>query len=228
VTRQRGLSVAQRTRSIDASAGGDFVLLLPLQDGASMLAIGDTCGHGVAAAEQANDAVSLVERTSRTYLRPAAVLLALNALMLRSPRAVHAADATTAMFIASFNRDRTEFTYASAGHPTGYLITADDLHPLPSTGPLLGVVEAVYRERSFAVVPGNTLVAATDGFTEARNAKGDFFQETMHAEVRDACDPSSVATSLRRVEALAQRFADHCFVDDRALVVARTHALAAT
>jgi serine phosphatase RsbU (regulator of sigma subunit) len=47
---------------------------------------------------------------------------------------------------------------------------------LPPTGPILGLNAAeVYRERTIDVAPGDWLILATDGITDARDAQGAFF-----------------------------------------------------
>ena len=69
------------------------------------------------------------------------------------------------------------FTYASAGHDSAYVRHASHVEALPVTGPLLGVMEAAYGTKFATLSPGDTIVLATDGLTEARSRDGELLGE---------------------------------------------------
>jgi serine phosphatase RsbU (regulator of sigma subunit) len=76
------------------------------------------------------------------------------------------------LFLAALQGAR--LTYASGGHDAALLLHANGRHRrLPLTGKMLGIeVAQRFREKSVAVAPGDWLVLATDGITQARNAEG--------------------------------------------------------
>jgi sigma-B regulation protein RsbU (phosphoserine phosphatase) len=69
------------------------------------------------------------------------------------------------------------FDYASGGHEEGFHLGADPgAHPLPVTGPAVGLFEtARYRGHQVRLSPGDQVLIATDGVTEAFNPQRQAF-----------------------------------------------------
>ena len=69
------------------------------------------------------------------------------------------------------------FTYSNAGHPSPILLRDGEPVTLDSHGMLLGVVaEATYGESALPIGAGDTLIAFTDGVSEAMNGKRKMFR----------------------------------------------------
>lgn len=134
----------------------------------------DVTGHGIAAALTVNRILGELERIvaesadpDAEEISPGAVIAALNSYT-RLVLAEHGLYLSAVAFL--LDPSTRTLTYASAGHPTAYLLTpgrpATDLE---STAPLLGVEpenEFAPNERSLTLAPDQIVLACTDGATD--------------------------------------------------------------
>jgi len=153
---------AKRTRRV---GGGEQLSLVVL----------DVTGHGIAAALTVNRLHGELERVyaEAPDVSPGEVLQLLN-------RYIHLTLATHSVYVTAFcariDTDTDVLEYASGGHPPAYIRGVDGtVHELPSTALVLGVCadadfDPAQGERPF--MPGDVLIAYTDGAIEARNAAG--------------------------------------------------------
>ncbi|MBE2220972.1 MAG: SpoIIE family protein phosphatase [Anaerolineae bacterium] len=83
------------------------------------------------------------------------------------------------VFIASLDPQTGEFIYINCGHPPTLVFNETGLkEKLMPTGPAIGLMPmANYRIKSGKLERGDTLLAYTDGITEARDLEGDLFGE---------------------------------------------------
>ncbi len=165
-----GFSLAADWRSAREVAG-DFYDIFPLPDDRWALVIADVSDKGAPAALYMAMTRSLIRSSARRHASPAATLLEVN-------REIFAHSSST-MFVSVFHavldaRTRS-MTYANAGHPAPLLRRPSGLIvSLPRTGVLIGIMEAyVLSEVSLALAPGDTLLAYTDGLTDALNPQGE-------------------------------------------------------
>jgi PAS domain S-box-containing protein len=155
--------------------GGDYYDYLPLPDGNLGVAIGDVSGHGVGPA--------LLMAEVRAYLRAFAHLSADPGEILRLVNRVILPDIEGDRFItlllARLDPYSRSFTYASAGHSTGYLFNAagEVRQPLPSTSIPLGILPECEFPSSepIALETGDLVLFLTDGIVEARAPDGTSF-----------------------------------------------------
>jgi len=175
-------------------ASGDFVDLIPLDDGRWGLLIADVSGKGMPAA--------LYMALSRTLIRtfaferdgvPARVVGAANARML--------ADTDNELFLTAFfgvlDPANARLVYCNAGHNPPYLLRAGDggaIEELAATGLPLGMLETTeWEDASVHFEPGDTLVLYTDGVLDAENEDGETFGEKRLAEAaRDNLGKSAI------------------------------------
>jgi phosphoserine phosphatase RsbU/P len=166
-----GLDVAGAAHPATAMCG-DFYDYVPIGADRLALAIGDVSGHGLGPA--------LVMAETRAYLRAYLGLLPDVGEVLRMLNRMLARDLVPGSFVTMLLveldlRTRT-LTWASAGHPTGYLLDAAGAvrGALESTGPPLGISNAWEAPQSVpaALVPGDLLVLVTDGVTESAAPDG--------------------------------------------------------
>jgi len=207
-----GFEFAAHLRSAKL-VGGDFYDLFPLAGGSEIVvAIGDVCDKGVGAAlfmalfrsllralAEQSDGVRWSDRgTSRdrrrdTGPRSAAVtnhLLRTVTLVNDYVAATHSSSNMFAtVFFAIVDGDTGLVQYINAGQEPPVVVGPNGTRELPPTGPALGLMPGLpFEVGQTTLEPGETLVAWTDGVTEARTAASDelFGEERAVDTVRNA------------------------------------------
>ncbi|MEY2401599.1 MAG: hypothetical protein QOJ08_1710, partial [Ilumatobacteraceae bacterium] len=172
--------------------GGDFYDILLLASGRCLLVVGDVTGHGAKAAA----ATSLVRHTIRSAavigMSPAEILEHVNSAMLVGDALPSGTYCTIALAMlgpsVEGSADATQIArrivISSAGHPPLLLRRADGtLAQVETHGKLLGYFPTVEaNEVVVDMLPGDTLVAYTDGVVE-RHDHAKWFGEPELAEV---------------------------------------------
>jgi sigma-B regulation protein RsbU (phosphoserine phosphatase) len=115
------------------------------------------------------------------------------------------------------------FTYSNAGHPSPVLMRLGGPVQLDSHGMLLGVIDdATYGSSQLAISPGDTLIAFTDGVSEAMNGKRKMFRSDGIVEVLRAQQNQSPQTILEAIWTELETHLDgNSGHDDRSLIVIR-------
>jgi PAS domain S-box-containing protein len=151
----------------EASIGGDFFDVFPLDGDRYALVVADLSGKGLDAAAQ----VATVRHMLRTmlYTRPtvAEAVTELNALLAH--HALLSGFAT--LFVGVWEERARRLVYVSCGQEPGLVCRAatGDVLQMPPTGPVLGAFAgAQYTETRVDLMPGDALALFTDGLTEAR------------------------------------------------------------
>ena len=135
----------------------------------------DVTGHGISAALTVNRIHGELERLFGEHrdLSPGDTVTALNHY-INVTLAKHNVYATALCLRIDSQRDVVE--WASAGHPPAFVLTASGLiDRLESTAFMLGAAsdeEFQANAESMPLKRGDTVIAYTDGVTEARNQKG--------------------------------------------------------
>jgi phosphoserine phosphatase RsbU/P len=205
--------------------GGDYFDFFA-NSGVVDVIIADVSGHSVGAALIMTEVRSALRvdalRREAANIGPAASLKQLNGLLYED---LNKAESFITMFYMSFRSDARIMKYANAGHNRALLLRATSAQclELDAEGLVLGVLREVYfEEKSVALLSGDLLLLYTDGVTEARNARGEFFAlDRLCASLRAhrALAPESLVTALLAdVRAFC---ADQPFDDDIAIVAAR-------
>jgi serine phosphatase RsbU (regulator of sigma subunit) len=215
--------IAGRTWSADAT-GGDFFDYVPMRDDCVGVAICDVSGHGFGPA--------LLMASTRAYLRAFAQtqsdLGELLSLVNRVLTLDMEDDRFATLFLARFDPRKRSLVYASAGHPTGYILGASGevRMRLPSTGSLLGPASDATFSASpvVPIEPGELVLLLSDGVIEATAPDGAPFGWTRAAGIvriyRD--DPAAhiVYNLYHAVRAFSQNAPQ---VDDVTAVVIKVH-----
>lgn len=158
-----------------AATGGDYFDYLPMLDECTGVVVGDVSGHGFGPA--------LLMASTRAYLRAFAQthsdLGELLSLVNRVLALDMEGDHFVTLVLARLDPRKRSLVYASAGHPTGYILNASG-HVrlfLPSTGPLLGLESEGSFSSSLVIPlePGDFVVLLTDGVIEAEAPDGTAF-----------------------------------------------------
>jgi hypothetical protein len=177
------------------SVGGDWYEAVELGGGRLALVVGDTVGHGLAAATTMGQLRSACRALLLEGLSPSAALDGLD----RFAQRLDGAESTTA-FCAVLDPATGDVTYSSAGHPAP-LVEADGTTAwLDQAGglPLAVQVDEPRPEARHHLDPGDVLVLYTDGLVERRGES----LETGFARLADLArgqgglDPEDLADHL--------------------------------
>jgi len=165
-----GFSLAADWRSAREMAG-DFYDVFALPDGRWAMVIADVSDKGAPAALYMAMTRSLIRASASFNASPAATLKEVNQRI----NAHSSSGMFVTVFYAVLDATAHTLTYANAGHNPPLLRRATgSIERLMRTGPLMGVLEElVLSEATLTLAPGDTLVAYTDGVTDALNPQGE-------------------------------------------------------
>jgi serine phosphatase RsbU (regulator of sigma subunit) len=185
--------------------GGDFYDAFALDERRVLFAVGDVAGKGVPAALFMVRALTLLRGEAPRTRSLARMLARVNdRLGEGNPQGMF-----VTLFVAVLDAHSGELRYVSAGHPPPILVRAGGgVGCVPGTrGLLLGVVEAVaYAEGRLRLAPGDTLLAYTDGVTEAQDPAGAFFTEPRLQELAARHGPAGALSLVRALRAALTEF----------------------
>jgi sigma-B regulation protein RsbU (phosphoserine phosphatase) len=177
-----GIEAAVRSTS-RFEIGGDLCELIPISQGRTALAIGDASGHGVSASivmSSVRGALHALALDLRSPLSPDEVLVRVNHAL----HSITPAHQFMSLLYGVIDVRQMLFTYSNAGHPSPVLMRLGGPVQLDSHGMLLGVVpDTTYGSSQLAISPSDTLIAFTDGVSEAMNGKRKMFRSDGIIEV---------------------------------------------
>jgi hypothetical protein len=161
-----GYSVTSAYRPAQ-EVGGDFFQIMQLDEGQTLIVLGDVSGKGLKAAMAVSMIVGAIRMAAETTTEPVEILAALNRRLIGR---LHGGFATClALRLEADGR----CTMASAGHPRPFL-NGDEME-LPGAFPL-GLTNAIaYEESDWTLRPEDHLSLYTDGLLEARNKAGELY-----------------------------------------------------
>ncbi|MES2462576.1 MAG: SpoIIE family protein phosphatase [Armatimonadota bacterium] len=151
----------------EATIGGDFFDVYPLDADHYALVVADLSGKGLAAAAQ----VATIRHMLRTLLydrrnTPARAVTLLNSLIVQHDLI----EGFATLFAAVYSVNAKTITYASCGQEPALLRRKKEgsILELGPTGPVLGgFPEAVFTEHTVPLASGDVIAIFTDGLTEA-------------------------------------------------------------
>jgi phosphoserine phosphatase RsbU/P len=158
-----------------AAAGGDYFDFIPMADNGLGLVVGDVTGHGIGPA--------LLMAETRAYVRIAALNRAEPSDILTRTNIALAEDIGSERFVTlllgRLDPATRRLSYASAGHPPGYLLAPDGSvrMELRRTGVPLGMRPNTEFRNAPPVVlqPGELVLLLTDGIEEAMGPGEEMF-----------------------------------------------------
>ncbi len=170
-----GLEVWAASNSLH-QVGGDFYDFIPGPEDGPTISLGDVCGKGVPAA--------MLMTMTRTTLRTAVSLWPQSspARLVQHTNAVLCEDYAelgmfASLFVARYRPGDGRLHYANAGHaPVIFCPANGPARLLPAGNASIGLLpEADFIPASLPFGPGDVLVVATDGYTEATNDRLEMF-----------------------------------------------------
>jgi serine phosphatase RsbU (regulator of sigma subunit) len=152
---------------------GDYYNVFKLPDGLWGFIIADVCGKGAPAALRMAMAHSLVRERVDNEPSPAALLMQVNQALCNQDMDMQF---VTSIY-AILDPAHATLKYAVAGHPPPFLREASgQVRELGGRGIALGItLDAHYEDISLALAPGDSLVAFTDGVTDANSPSNESY-----------------------------------------------------
>jgi sigma-B regulation protein RsbU (phosphoserine phosphatase) len=215
-----GISYSAYCRQARA-VGGDFYDFLRLSDHRVALAIGDASGKSLPAALM----ISSVQSSLRTAAHfagdeAAVVLRTVNSLV----QATSLEDRYATVFYGVFEEKTRALRYVNAGHIPPVIVRRDgSLTRLLTGGAPVGMfAEWEYEEGAAHLLPGDLLVACTDGVTESVNSADEQWGIAgllAAIEESQGGSPDEIALAILRE---MDEFSGGRQMDDATVVVVRT------
>ena len=203
-----------------SEVGGDFYDLFPIRDAVWGFVLGDVSGKGAGAAALTALARYTVRAAAFHAGSGVDVLIALDEALHR-----HEADERylTALFAeVTPLPGGLQVDLTLGGHPSPLLLRADgSVETVGEPGSALGLLpEPLFQETRCLLEPGDSLIAFTDGVTDARRGNEQYGEERLHSLVADCIGLSADAIAAGIGDAVLRFQGEHAH-DDTALVVLR-------
>lgn len=156
--------------------GGDFYDFIQQPDRPLILILGDVSGKGISAALIMGMIHAITNSAARFMPRPepAAILSRANEYLYDDFSTL---DTFATAFVACYQPESQIMQYANAGHaPVLYRPAGGAARMLEADGVPVGVLPiSLCENQTIDFGPGDVLVVATDGFSEANNPRGELF-----------------------------------------------------
>jgi len=210
-----GSAYASADRAL--AVGGDVFDVYRLTDDQALVLIADVSGKGVDAAVLTAFIKFTVRGIALRRSDPGEILAEFNTAFAQT---VDNPYLFVSMLVGVLDTQTLVLDYASAGHDSAFLRRCDGVEQLAVTGPVLGVMEEPFATVSVQLLPGDVVVLATDGLTEARDRQGRQLHERGAMELIERADsqPQRMCDELiGRVRALGR----NRMRDDLALLAIR-------
>jgi serine phosphatase RsbU (regulator of sigma subunit) len=112
-------------------------------------------------------------------------------------------------------------TLANGGMPFPLLIRGDVISPLDIPGVPLGLLEGMtYEEYEFRLEPGDTLVLASDGITDALNGEGEFYNIDRFTESIRRHSAEEISECLKSLHSGLRQFVGGIELNDDVTLIA--------
>jgi sigma-B regulation protein RsbU (phosphoserine phosphatase) len=212
--------------------GGDYYDFLELRPGRLALVLADIAGKGVSGALlMANLQANLRSQYAMAVDDLPRLLASVNRLFYENSD-----DASYAtLFFADYDDSTRKLRYANCGHlpplllrarqsSQGHISQAPKVERLRSTCTVMGLFDAWHCEiAEVELAPGDTLALYSDGITEATNAAGEEFGESLLLDTLESRSHLPVEPLLQAVVGAVQRFSGGSEQqDDITAVIARS------
>ena len=211
-----GLDIAAWYRP-SKEVGGDFYDFIDLPESNIGIAIGDASGKGVPASLlMASVCTALRVQAENTY--------DMRDVVGRVNRLVHRYtldEQFATLFYGVLDTRQRILTFVNAGHNYPLLVRRERIIPLSTGGAPLGLFPGTtYREEALQLLPEDLLVLYTDGYVEAMDQDGAFFDEDRLIDIIREHRDLSASGILEAIETAVAAFEGSSpkYTDDRMAV----------
>ena len=178
--------------------GGDFYDFFDLDDRHLGFVVGDVSGKGVSAAMFMTVSRTLLRSIAQHESDPAACVTHMNSMLF--PETV--AEMFITVFYGVLDRESGVVTYCNAGHNTPYLVrsggTVEQVQRTGGIGVCL-MKQFEYQSGTLTLHDGDSLIAYTDGVTEAMDASNHQFGDERLISLLSECGDLNANKIIRRI-----------------------------
>jgi sigma-B regulation protein RsbU (phosphoserine phosphatase) len=177
--------------------GGDYFDYIQIDACRYAFCLGDISGKGLPAAVLMANLQATIRGLTLSDPLPEQCLAHANTMLYRNT----APSKFATFFYGILNFETHEFTYGNAGHNRPVLVAeSGEIRTLQTAGLALGFLEkAAYSSETVHFNSGDSLVAYSDGVTEAMNATNDEFGEEQLVELLKANCKQAVQEMEKRI-----------------------------
>jgi serine phosphatase RsbU (regulator of sigma subunit) len=152
--------------------GGDLIDFLRQGDSRFGVALGDVSGKGLQAALIMAKLQATLRALASDYDSIGELITKMNAIFHREGLP----NSFASLIYAEIASDSGELRFVNAGHYPPVLLAADGTKELQKGEAALGLMPSTrYAEHQLELASGDVFLAYSDGLTEARNERGEFF-----------------------------------------------------
>lgn len=188
-----------------SEVGGDFADFFNLLDGRAGIYVGDVAGKGLSAAMYAALAMGMLRGIHKSGVAAASVLTLLNKRLMVRPVAAR----YCATLYATFDPKTLQLEFSNAGLPHPLRASTGRCEQLGEGGTPSGIfAEVGYDQYSIQLSRGDTVLFATDGLHEMKNAQDQFMDAEELGELWRQCAKRSANESLDYLFSCIRAFAN--------------------
>jgi len=202
---------------------GDFYDIFPLASGEIAFVIADVCDKGVGAALFMSLVRGLFRSSAMRAQSPAEILKSISQTNDYLADNHSRTGMFTTLFCGALDPESGDLTYVNCGHDAPIILGATGEEArLEASGPALGAMREVdYELGHFVLLPGDTLVAFTDGVTDALDTCERQFGEEPFLSIIRAGLPSVTALLGELEGALRRHIGEASQYDDITMLALR-------
>ncbi len=187
--------------------GGDFYDFIKISDERVDLIIGDVSGKGASAAFYMAELKGVIQAVAKHAACPKSILTEINEFV----KSNFESDTFVTMAYGIFSPDTGQLELARAGHPPVALVREGKVSWFEPEGLGLGLAtndcfSRTMNKISLSLLPGDLLFFMTDGLIEARNIRGDEFDEEKLTEILNQTRSGQAKTVIEDVKRAMDAF----------------------
>ncbi len=157
------------------AVGGDYYDVFELKDGSLVFCIADVTGKGIPAALLMSNIQATLKALVTRCQSLEEIVIEMNDAIFR----VTGGDRFITLFLCRYEPHRRSLHYINAGHTPPLLVCENEVIPLTNGCTILGGLPQLpsLDIGGLCLLRSATLFAYTDGLTDVRNNRGEFFSE---------------------------------------------------
>ena len=205
ITTSKDIEVVAELRAAK-EVGGDFYDYFKIDEDHTAFVIGDISGKGIPAAMFMMKTITCFKNLVAPNKSPAQILREVNVTLYDNNKS----QMFVTCFLAILDKRTGELEFANAGHNPPIIGSNNNYRFLKcKTGFVLGgLPQAVVEDEKITLGHGESITLYTDGVTEARNEKGDFYSEQRFLNLFNSRDYTCLVEMHHALKDDIERFCD--------------------